>query len=68
MSEPRSGREFASVVRDEVARRSTWKRSDVTDWIADTFKGVKFGDPAFDWSRSAAVEMAGEFLAEASTW
>lgn len=60
--------EFAEIFRAEVAGRGwDWKR-DLRPWLADVLGGVKFGDPAFDWSRDAARALGREFLSDASTW
>lgn len=33
-------------------------------WCWDYLDGVKFGDPAFDWSKDAAEELATEYAKE----
>lgn len=70
MAECRNAREFGDIFRAGVARRGSgwsWKK-DLRPWLGQMLSGAKFGDPAFDWSRESAEDLASDFIDEASTW
>lgn len=66
--ECRNAQEFSQIIWRRIKPYGWSWEKDVRPWLGFVFSGAEFGDPEFDWTPTAAKELANGFLEEASTW